>query len=119
METLLSIGLGVGLSAACGFRIFVPLLALSAAALYTAPAMAFAGATFPVLAMPPIAKAWSSMLPLTHYLKLFQDQSMRGAPLHVSLPAILALLIFASVGPVLMLPRMKKIMANERYWGRA
>lgn len=29
METLLSVGLGIGLSAACGFRIFVPLLAAS------------------------------------------------------------------------------------------
>jgi hypothetical protein len=29
METLLSIGLGIGLSAACGFRIFVPLLVAS------------------------------------------------------------------------------------------
>ena len=31
METLLGIALGLGLSAACGFRIFVPLLALGAA----------------------------------------------------------------------------------------
>jgi hypothetical protein len=33
METLLSIGLGLGLSAACGFRVFVPLLVMSIAAL--------------------------------------------------------------------------------------
>ena len=32
-ETILSIFLGVGLSAACGFRIFIPLLVLSAASL--------------------------------------------------------------------------------------
>ncbi len=32
METLLSIGLGIGLSAACGFRVFVPLLIMSLAA---------------------------------------------------------------------------------------
>ena len=32
METLLSIGLGVGLSAACGFRVFVPLLIMGLAA---------------------------------------------------------------------------------------
>jgi hypothetical protein len=31
METALSIALGIGLSAACGFRIFVPLLIISAA----------------------------------------------------------------------------------------
>ena len=33
METILSICVGVGLSAACGFRVFVPLLAMSVAAL--------------------------------------------------------------------------------------
>ena len=32
METLLSIGIGLGLSAACGFRVFVPLLVASIAA---------------------------------------------------------------------------------------
>src|SRR6188508_1578871 len=33
MELLLSICLGIGLSAACGFRVFVPVLGLSIAAL--------------------------------------------------------------------------------------
>ena len=33
METLLSICIGIGLSAACGFRVFVPLLAMNLAAL--------------------------------------------------------------------------------------
>ncbi len=33
METALSICVGIGLSAACGFRVFVPLLAISVAAL--------------------------------------------------------------------------------------
>ncbi len=60
METLLSLCVGVGLSAACGFRVFVPLLIMSAAAqsghleltagfawIGTAPALtAFAVATF-------------------------------------------------------------------------
>src|SRR6266446_2543792 len=32
METLLSIFVGIGLSAACGFRVFVPLLVMSIAA---------------------------------------------------------------------------------------
>lgn len=32
METVLSVGLGVGLAAACGFRVFLPLLALGLAA---------------------------------------------------------------------------------------
>src|SRR5712664_1230066 len=33
METVLSICLGIGLSAACGFRVFVPLLIMSIASL--------------------------------------------------------------------------------------
>lgn len=33
METLLAISLGIGLSAACGFRVFVPLLVMSIASL--------------------------------------------------------------------------------------
>src|SRR3990172_10017996 len=33
METLLSISIGLGLSAACGFRVFVPLLIMSIASL--------------------------------------------------------------------------------------
>jgi uncharacterized protein DUF4126 len=59
MDALFSIGLGLGLSAACGFRVFVPLLVMSIAALSghlrlapgfewigTAPALlAFAAAT--------------------------------------------------------------------------
>ena len=33
METLLGLAIGMGLSAACGFRVFVPLLGLSLATL--------------------------------------------------------------------------------------
>jgi hypothetical protein len=53
METLLSIFVGVGLSAACGFRIFVPLLVMSIASLTgnltLAPDFEWIG-TYPALA---------------------------------------------------------------------
>jgi len=53
METLLSIGLGIGLSAACGFRVFVPLLIMGLAAqaghLTLAPGFEWIG-TSPALA---------------------------------------------------------------------
>jgi NADH:ubiquinone oxidoreductase subunit K len=49
METLLGIALGLALSAACGFRVFVPLLALGAAQatghLSLAPGFAWIGST--------------------------------------------------------------------------
>lgn len=53
METLLSIFVGVGLSAACGFRIFIPLLVMSIASLSgqlsLAPEFEWIG-TYPALA---------------------------------------------------------------------
>src|SRR5215475_5086585 len=52
METFLSICLGIGLSAACGFRVFVPLLFMSIASLSghltLSPGFAWIG-TYPAL----------------------------------------------------------------------
>src|SRR6185503_2730808 len=52
MDTLTSIFLGIGLSAACGFRVFVPLLFMSVASLSghltLAPGFAWIG-TYPAL----------------------------------------------------------------------
>ncbi len=93
-------------------------MSLSLAALYSSPAFAFTGATFPLVGMPPQASRWANILPLTHFFNLFLDQSFRGAPLEVSADKLGILLIFACVGPVLMLPRLKKIASDERYWGR-
>ena len=49
LETLLAVSLGVGLAAACGLRVFLPLLALGAAArldlVALAPGFAWAGGT--------------------------------------------------------------------------
>jgi hypothetical protein len=54
MEIFLSICLGIGLAAACGFRVFVPLLCLSLAAKFgglpLTPAFAWAGSTTAVIA---------------------------------------------------------------------
>jgi hypothetical protein len=70
-----------------------------------------------VLAMPPLGKIWGSLLPISHYLIVFLDQGMRGAPAAVSLPALAALAGFTLAGP-LAVPRLGKIMADERYWGK-
>jgi hypothetical protein len=54
METLLGIMVGIGLSAACGFRIFVPLLVMNLAALsgqlYLSPEFAWIGTSYATLA---------------------------------------------------------------------
>jgi ABC-2 type transport system permease protein len=92
-------------------------MALSLSAIYASPAFAFTGVTFPAIAMPLPAKIWSNILPITHFLKFYLEQSLHGSPLLYSMPALGRLAIFAALGPVF-LPRMKQIMSHERYWGR-
>ncbi|HPO12202.1 MAG TPA: ABC transporter permease [Candidatus Hydrogenedentes bacterium] len=102
----------------CFLAVFANLrMALSVGALFASPAFAFSGASFPVAAMPLFGRIWSQLLPVTHYLKLFIDQSLRGAPIHISLPALEILALFACIGPLLMLPRMKHVMEHEHHWG--
>jgi ABC-2 type transport system permease protein len=92
-------------------------MSLSLAALYCSPAFAFTGATFPLEGMPAQGRIWANILPLTHFFNLFIEQAFRGAPIEVSAHKLGTLLIFASVGPVLMLPRLKKIATDSRFWG--
>ena len=91
---------------------------MSFGALYVSPAFAFSGITFPPMGMPLFGKMWSSLLPVSHYLTLFMDQSMRGAPDYVSWPTLGILGLFAGFAPVFLLPRMKHLMTHEHHWGR-
>ncbi len=92
-------------------------MSLSMAGFYSAPAFAFAGVTFPLIGMPMLAKFWSYMLPLTYYIKIFIDQSMKGAPVSVSLPQLGIMSCFLILG-LLSVPRLNKIMKNSEYWGK-
>ncbi|MEN6447332.1 MAG: ABC transporter permease [Syntrophaceae bacterium] len=91
--------------------------ALSVAAFYSSTAFCFVGITYPVYAMPYLAKMWAGILPLTYYLKIAIDQSMRGAPAAQSLLSVGALLAF-SMFFALPLFRLRTLMLQERYWGR-
>lgn len=71
-------------------------LASSVTAFFTAPALAFAGLTFPLGSMPPLAEAWGQSLPLSWFLRLQIEQAVRGAPAIASGPE-LALLAGATV----------------------
>jgi hypothetical protein len=54
METLIGIAVGIGLSAACGFRVFVPLLAMNLASmsgqLHLSPGFAWIGSSYATVA---------------------------------------------------------------------
>ena len=92
-------------------------LALSSSAFYSLPAFAFSGISFPFSGMSFLGKAWSLLLPLTSYLQLFVDQSLRGAPPLCSLRPLLHLGLFS----VLIVPatlRLKQLMKDGRHWGK-
>lgn len=92
--------------------------ATSAAAFLAGPAFAFSGITFPVAAMPLAAQTWGALIPLTHYLRLMVDQTMRGAPVAVSSLPLAALAAFALVLPAASLGRLRRVAADKRFWGR-
>jgi ABC-2 type transport system permease protein len=94
-------------------------MSLSVAGFYSATAFAFGGVTFPAMGMVSLAKLWSMLLPLTYYIKIFIDQSMKGAPLSVSLPDLCALSFFILGGFALSFFRMGKILKDPAYWGRS
>lgn len=65
--------------------------ALSATGLVTAPAFAFSGVGFPLVAMPALAQAWAYALPYTHYVRVQIEQLQMGAPIRYSLGAVAGL----------------------------
>ena len=66
---------------------------LSLGAVYTAPAFAFLGVTFPVYNMNNFALFWRDMLPISHYMQLQISQANYGA--NVFLDADKLLIIFS------------------------
>lgn len=93
-------------------------ISLSAAAIYAAPAFAFAGITFPVMAMPLAGKIWGGLLPLSYYLTILLDQGMRGAPAAVSLPSLAAMCGFIVLIPPFAVRRLGRLMTDRQFWGR-
>ncbi len=68
-------------SIAAGLFIAVILrpLAFSAAAVYAAPTFAYAGVSFPQVAMPKYAYYLSEFFPLTHYHRVLVNEAIRGS----------------------------------------
>ncbi len=93
-------------------------MANSLGGFYTGPAFAFAGVTYPIIGMPLPARLLSYALPLTHYLRLYLEQSIRGVPTSISFPKLVILFGFFFVPFLLFAPRWKKFAEDERYWGR-
>lgn len=93
-------------------------LSLSFAAFYSSTAFAFVGVTFPTVGMPLPAKAWAGILPLYYYLRIFVDQTVRGIPAVLAITPLTVLMAFILFLPIFPLFRMRKLMSEEKYWGR-
>ena len=92
--------------------------ATSMAAFLASPAFAYAGITFPTMGMPAFARFWGALLPLTHYLRLLVDQSLKGAPASVDAVPLAALFATALACVLAAGPRLRRVALDPRYWGR-
>jgi ABC-2 type transport system permease protein len=92
-------------------------LALSLASAYSMMALTFSGLTFPQFAMPLVAKIFSYLFPFTQWVKIFISQAIRGEDaVHAIVPmSIYVLFILLSV---CFLPRLKRVLREERFWGK-
>lgn len=67
---------------------------LSLGAVYTAPAFAFIGVTFPVYNMNSFALFWRDMLPISHYMEFQISQANYGANVFFELDKLAVILAF-------------------------
>ncbi|WP_201528166.1 ABC transporter permease [Psychrobacter frigidicola] len=90
---------------------------LSATGFISAPSYAFAGVTFPYIAISDSAKHWSDALPLTHYLKLHIAQLQMQAPVAISLPIVYGLVLATVITMLLTALLTKRALAHPERWG--
>ena len=92
-------------------------MGLSIAGVVASPAFTYAGAGYPLLAMPPFAQAWAALLPLTHLLRLQAEQWGMGAPAAYAADDLAALVAMA-VLPWLLVPMLLRRALSPAAWGR-
>jgi ABC-2 type transport system permease protein len=92
-------------------------LALSLASAYSMMALTFSGLTFPAFGMPLAARIFSYIFPFTYWIKIFISQAMRGESISHSLVPLALFLPFILLS-VFLLPRMKRLLKEEKFWGK-
>ena len=89
--------------------------AISFVGVILAPALGYMGIGFPREAMPPLAQAWSALIPGTWYIQLRIDQSLRATPMDLSVwPVLYLLAIAVALGLIVLLrlDRMRSALAR-------
>ncbi len=92
-------------------------LGLSLASAYSMMALTFSGLTFPQFSMPLAAQIFSYIFPFTYWIQIFISQAMRGESIVPALIPLASFLPFILLA-VMFLPRMKRLLKEEKYWGK-
>jgi ABC-2 type transport system permease protein len=92
--------------------------ALSVVGIYTAPAFAYSGQTFPMLAMPAVGKFWAMLLPLSWWLEMQSQQALAAAPPVASLHTLYVLIGFMVGGAVLATLALRRAANHPERWGQ-
>nr|WP_317200322.1 ABC transporter permease [uncultured Psychrobacter sp.] len=92
-------------------------MGLSSTGFISVPSYAFAGVTYPYIAISDNAKYWADALPLTHYLKLHIAQLQMAAPVAISLPIVYGLLLASCLTMLLSTLLTKRALAHPERWG--
>ncbi|PIF73276.1 ABC-2 type transport system permease protein [Variovorax sp. 54] len=91
--------------------------ALSATGFITAPAFAFGGVGFPLVAMPVLAQLWASLLPYTHYIRVQMEQLQMGAPVTYSAATPLWMVVGTAVLLAVSATLLVRAAAAPETWG--
>ncbi|WP_435978707.1 ABC transporter permease [Psychrobacter sp. DM4] len=92
-------------------------IGLSSTGFISVPSYAFAGVTYPYIAISDNAKYWADVLPLTHYLKLHIAQLQMAAPVAISLPIIYGLMLATLITLLVSTLLTKRALAHPERWG--
>ena len=114
---LLLVLLSVALGALAASLTLSLRMALSMTGFITAPAFAFSGVGYPVLAMPPGAQLWANALPLTHYLQLQVRMLEMQAPLTLAVWPLAGLALGTLATLALAALALRRAQALPERWG--
>lgn len=93
-------------------------LAMSVGGGYAVMAFSLSGITFPAMAMYGWMRWLAHLFPFTAYSRVVIDVAMRGAPDAEVVVEICEMLVFLLL-PIVVWPRLRRVMSNSEYWGKA
>lgn len=88
--------------------------ALNIAAFFSILALSLCGFSFPTDSMLPIIQYWSNLLPVRHYMHIFQNQILTGFEMKYYIPSYLYLFVFMLL-PLLILSRLKSALIYQSF----